>query len=110
MLSCEVPGVSIARSSQRRGATGRAWICWFEVRGQSVIARGVSARGAHEPSLYVASRHGDARQDAAALVLDVPDNLRVLCVRAGADEHEGGEHQQEQSLPHDILLDQLPAS
>src|SRR6185369_3716443 len=27
MLSCEVPGVSIARSIQRRDATGRSWIC-----------------------------------------------------------------------------------
>src|SRR6185503_6714725 len=27
MLSCEVPGVSIARSIQRREATGRSWIC-----------------------------------------------------------------------------------
>jgi hypothetical protein len=30
MLSCEVPGVSIARSIQRRDATGRSWICWVE--------------------------------------------------------------------------------
>ena len=27
MLSCDVPGVSIARSIQRRDATGRSWIC-----------------------------------------------------------------------------------
>src|SRR4029079_18124975 len=27
MLSCDVPGVSIARSIQRREATGRSWIC-----------------------------------------------------------------------------------
>ena len=26
MLSCDVPGVSIARSTQRRAATGRSWI------------------------------------------------------------------------------------
>ena len=30
MLSCEVPGVSIARSIQRRDATGRSWICCVE--------------------------------------------------------------------------------
>ena len=30
MLSCDVPGVSIARSIQRREATGRSWICWVE--------------------------------------------------------------------------------
>jgi hypothetical protein len=30
MLSCEVPGVSIARSIQRRDATGRSWICWVD--------------------------------------------------------------------------------
>ena len=29
MLSCETPGVSIARSIQRRDATGRSWICWL---------------------------------------------------------------------------------
>ena len=27
MLSCDVPGVSIAKSIQRREATGRSWIC-----------------------------------------------------------------------------------
>src|ERR1043166_9636277 len=27
MLSCDVPGVSIARSIQRRDATGKSWIC-----------------------------------------------------------------------------------
>jgi hypothetical protein len=27
MLSCEVPGVSMARSIHRRDATGRSWIC-----------------------------------------------------------------------------------
>ena len=27
MLSCETPGVSMARSIQRREATGRSWIC-----------------------------------------------------------------------------------
>src|SRR5919198_941744 len=30
MLSCDVPGVSIARSIQRRDATGRSWICCVE--------------------------------------------------------------------------------
>ena len=30
MLSCDVPGVSIARSIQRREATGRSWICCVE--------------------------------------------------------------------------------
>ncbi len=30
MLSCEVPGVSMARSIQRRDATGSAWICALE--------------------------------------------------------------------------------
>ena len=30
MLSCEVPGVSIARSIHRRDATGRSWICWVD--------------------------------------------------------------------------------
>ena len=30
MLSCDVPGVSIARSIHRREATGRSWICCVE--------------------------------------------------------------------------------
>jgi hypothetical protein len=36
MLSCDVPGVSSARSIQRRDATGRSWICWFDTLVETV--------------------------------------------------------------------------
>src|SRR3989442_6121888 len=44
MPSCEVPGVSIARSIQRRAATGRSWICRFETLVETEDAV-VSTRG-----------------------------------------------------------------